>query len=78
MTTARLNGTTIDNSSFGVYAGQQVEILLLNLNEDITTLVTLVVGKDNVEKYTQPLADMTRHIASNQELVEQVHNFVEN
>ena len=75
MTTARLNGTTIDNPSFGVYAGQQVEILLLNLNEDITTLV---VGKDNFEKYTQPLADMTRHIASNQELVERVRNFVEN
>jgi hypothetical protein len=75
MTTTRLNGTTIDNPSFGVYAGQQVEILLLNLNEDITTLV---VGKDNVRKYTQPLADMTKHIASNQELVERVRNFVEN
>jgi hypothetical protein len=75
MTTARLNGTTIDNPSFGVYAGQQVEILLLNLNEDITTLV---VGKDNVQKYTQPLADMTKHIASNQELVERVRNFAEN
>ena len=75
MTTALLNGTTIDNPSFGVYAGQQVEILLLNLNEDITTLV---VGKDNVKKYTQPLADITRHIASNQELVERVRNFNEN
>jgi len=74
MTTARLNGITIDNPSFAVYAGQKVEILLLNLNEDITTLV---VGKDNVQKYTQPLADMTRHIASNQELVVRVRNFVE-
>ena len=31
MTTAILNGTTIDNPSFGVKAGQHVEILLINL-----------------------------------------------
>jgi len=73
MTTARLSGTTIDNPPFHIRAGQKVEILLLNLNEDITTLV---VGKDNIEKYTQPLADMARHIASNQELVDRVRNFV--
>ena len=75
LTTARLSGTTIDNPSFGVAAGQKVDILLLNLNEDITTLV---IGKDTVEEYTQPLADMTKHIASNQELVERVRNFIEN
>jgi len=75
LTTARLEGTTIDNPSFGVSAGQKVEILLLNLNEDITTLV---VGKGKVEEYTQPLADMTKHIASNQELVERVRSFVNN
>ena len=74
MTTIRLSGTTINNPSFHVRAGQRVEILLLNLNEDITTLV---VGKNNVEKYTQPLADMASHIASNQELVDRVRNFVE-
>lgn len=72
MTTAILQGTTIDNPGFGIRAGQKVEILLLNLNEDITTIV---VGKANIEKYTQPLADMAKHIASNEELVKRVRTF---
>jgi hypothetical protein len=74
MTTARLSGTTMDNPSFGVRAGQPVEILLLNLNENITTFV---IGQQQVDEFTQPLANMTRNIASNQELVRRVRAFVD-
>jgi len=73
MTTARLTGTTVDNPSFGVVAGLAVEILLINLNEDITTLV---IGEELVATLTQPLADMARHIAASQTLVERVRAFV--
>jgi hypothetical protein len=74
MTTVRLSGTTVDNPSFGVSAGQSVKILLLNLNENITTFV---IGQQQVNEFTQPLADMTRNIASNQELVRRVREFVD-
>jgi len=73
MTTAILSGITIDNPAFNVTAGTSVEILLLNLNEDITTLV---IGKKNIEKYTQPLADMAKHVASSEVLVQRVRDFV--
>ncbi|CAB9505333.1 expressed unknown protein [Seminavis robusta] len=72
-TTALLTGTTIDNPSFGVTAGMSVEILLLNLNENITTFV---VGKQAVEKFTDPLANMTRSIAASEVLVQRVRDFV--
>ena len=74
MTTAVLKGTTIDNPSFGVSAGQSVDILLLNLNADITAFV---VGKTVVDELTQPLADMTTHVAFNEELLERVINFID-
>ena len=73
MTTAFLEGTTMDNPSFGVVAGQKVEMLLLNLNVDITTFV---IGREAIEKYTQPLAEMTSHIASNEVLLQRVIDFV--
>ena len=72
MTTALLRGTTLDNPSFGVTKGQPVEILLLNLNEPITTFV---VGAQIVRDLTQPLANMTAHIASSQVLVQRVRDF---
>mmetsp|Transcript_13426 Transcript_13426/g.24318 ORF Transcript_13426/g.24318 Transcript_13426/m.24318 type:complete len:339 (-) Transcript_13426:33-1049(-) len=73
MTTAFLEGTTVDNPSFGVVAGQKVEMLLLNLNVNITTFV---IGREAIEKYTQPLAEMTSHIASNEVLLQRVIDFV--
>jgi len=73
MTTATFQATTIDNPSFGVSAGQAVEILLLNLNADITTII---VGRSRVVEQTQPLADMTNHIAFNKDLLERVRSFV--
>lgn len=73
MTTAILKGTTVNNPSFGVVAGQTVEVLLLNLNENITTDV---LGKQLIEKFTIPLAKMTSHIASNQVLLQRVSDFV--
>ena len=73
MTAAILKGTTLDNPSVGVTAGQPVEILLLNLNEDITTFI---VGKSVVAELTQPLADMTTHVATNEILLRRVLEFV--
>ena len=73
MTTALLQGTTIDNPAYNVRAGQRVEMLLLNLNANITTYV---VGKTQIEEYTQPLADMASHIAGSEDLVVRVREFV--
>mmetsp|Transcript_17738 Transcript_17738/g.37073 ORF Transcript_17738/g.37073 Transcript_17738/m.37073 type:complete len:211 (+) Transcript_17738:2519-3151(+) len=66
--------TTVDNPAFGVVAGQRVAILLLNLNANITTYV---IGKTAVDEWTQPLADMTNHVAFNDDLLERVRTFVE-
>mmetsp|Transcript_30398 Transcript_30398/g.64340 ORF Transcript_30398/g.64340 Transcript_30398/m.64340 type:complete len:656 (+) Transcript_30398:96-2063(+) len=74
MTTAILKGTTIDIPIFGIMAGQQVEILLIILNEPITTYIAT---PDSVELYTEPLADMTKHIAENEELASRIKAFVE-
>eukprot|EP00581_Thalassiosira_minuscula_P017610 CAMPEP_0183716152 /NCGR_PEP_ID=MMETSP0737-20130205/10158_1 /TAXON_ID=385413 /ORGANISM="Thalassiosira miniscula, Strain CCMP1093" /LENGTH=628 /DNA_ID=CAMNT_0025945371 /DNA_START=41 /DNA_END=1924 /DNA_ORIENTATION=+ len=74
MTTAILNGTTVDNPVFGVRAGQQVEIFLINLNEPITTYVAT---PGMVQSYTEPLASMTKAIADNEELAKRIKAFVE-
>jgi hypothetical protein len=73
MTTALLQGTTIDNPSYNVRAGQRVEMLLLNANANITTYV---IGRTAIETYTQPLADMASNIAASDELLERVKEFV--
>jgi len=72
-TTAILRGTTVDNPAFGIVAGQSVEILLLNANANITTYV---MGAVVIEELTQPLADMAKHIAASEELVNRVKEFV--
>mmetsp|Transcript_28865 Transcript_28865/g.53297 ORF Transcript_28865/g.53297 Transcript_28865/m.53297 type:complete len:632 (+) Transcript_28865:145-2040(+) len=74
MTTAILKGTSIDNPIFGIRAGQQVEILLVILNEPITTYI---VTPDLVQLYTDPLASMTKNIADNEELASRIKAFVE-
>ena len=74
MTTAVLSGTTVDSPSLGVRAGQSVEVLLINLNEPITTFVMTPVV---IERNTVPLAEMARSIASNDELRARVRRFAE-
>ena len=74
MTTILLKGTTIDNPVFGIKAGQEVEILAVNLNEDI---ITFIATPGLSELYTEPLADMTVHIAENEELANRIRAFVE-
>jgi hypothetical protein len=73
MTTALLVGTTIDNPAYGVAAGQRVEMLLLNLNTNITTYV---IGSSQILDLTQPLADMASRVAGNEELRRRVTDFV--
>jgi hypothetical protein len=73
MTTSYLVGTTINNPAFGILPGLTVEILLLNLNEDIPTTL---VGSMAIKKYTEPLVNMTSHIASNEVLLQRVRDFV--
>ena len=73
LTTAILQGTTIDNPSFAVSAGLSVEMLLINLNEPITTFV---VGRQIIEDYTPWLANMTSHIATNEVLIQRVRDFM--
>ena len=72
MSTAILKGTTIDNPAFGIRSGQTVEVLLINQNVDITTFVT---GPSAIQDTAIPLAQNTRDIASNQELVKRVKTF---
>ena len=64
--------TTIDNPAFGINEGQSIEILLLNLNTPITTFI---VGASIINKTMEPLAEMTQHIAANQELLKRVKKF---
>ena len=73
MTTALLQGTTIDNPAFGVKAGQKVEVLLLNLNTDITTYV---IGKEIIKELIKPMAEMTSNVATNTVLLDRVMEFV--
>jgi len=73
MTTAILKGTTVDNLAFGVAKGQQVEVLLLNLN---TAITTYVIGSENIQELTEPLAKMTTAIATNKVLLDRVVEFV--
>lgn len=71
-TTAMLEGTTVENPAFGVKRGQKVKILLININEPITTFVAGVVI---IENTIEPLANMTYNLAANAELVERVRGF---
>lgn len=72
-TTAVLKGTTIENVAFGTKAGQNVEILLINVNED--NITTFITGAQLVEALTDPIADMTYKLAADEELVRRVSAF---
>ena len=74
MTTAILRGTTISNPAFSVKPGQSVEVLLINLNTDIPTIIA---GADLIEELTDPMASMAKDIATNEELLNRVNTFVQ-
>ena len=72
--TAVLRGTTINNDAFGVEEGLCVNILLLQTNSNITTLVL----PPNVHSYRDSLAELAKAIASNDLIKERVASFLEN
>lgn len=66
--------TTIDNAVYGIENGLTVDLLLINLNEPITTFI---VGPSVIRNTTQPLAEMVQNIAGNDVLVQRVRDFYE-
>jgi len=72
ITTAIFKATTGENKAFGIQAGQTVELLLINTNEDI---ITTIASLDLIKEYTVPLAEMAQKIAANEELVSRVQQF---
>ena len=73
LTTATFTATTIDNPAFGVKAGQTVEILLLQINSYIPTII---LGLSATTLYAQPLAEMAFTISSNEVLVQRITDFL--
>lgn len=73
MTTALLKGTTVDNQAFSVVAGQSVEILLINVNEPIPTMIA---GPSLINAVKGPMGDMAVEIATNPELLARVEAFL--
>ena len=75
MTTALMSGlTTLDNSVYGIQRNLRVDLMLINLNEPITTFI---VGPAIIRNTTAPLAEMVQKIASNNVLVQRVRDFYE-
>jgi len=72
MTTALIDATTLTNPVYGTREGQKVQVLVVFLNEDITTYI---VGTEAVKRATPKLAQMAYTIASSQDLVSQVRDF---
>ena len=73
-TTAILFGTTIDNPSFSVKAGQEVEVLLINTN---TPIPTLIAGPEFIDTLKQPMGNMVIEIATNPVLLARVNAFLD-
>jgi len=71
---ATFNGTTINNSVYGVKAGQKVEILMFRVNSIVPTAIFLT---QEVKKYTVILAELTRNIATNEGLLNEIRTFLE-
>jgi len=73
MTTALMPSlTTTDNPVYGIEAGQAVQLLLINLNEDLSAFVA---GPSIIRNVTAPHAEMVRKIAANDILVQRVRDF---
>lgn len=73
LTWASFHTTTVNNPAFGVREGQRVNVLIIQLNSDISTLI---VGTDSIRENTKPLADMASEIANSQHLVTVLDNFL--
>lgn len=65
--------TTVDNEPFGVKAGQQVSIAVINLNSNIPTFV---VSESVIQAATPGLVSLAESIASSQDLSDQIAAFV--
>ena len=74
MTTVVMSLTTLDNQVYGIQEGLPVELMLINLNEDLTTFVA---GPSIIANATAPHAEMVRKIAANEVLVQRVREFYE-
>lgn len=70
--TAVLRGTTVKNDAFGVEAGLCVNMLLLQTNSNITTLIL----PPNALHYQDSLVDLAKDIASNDVIKERVATFL--
>ena len=71
-TTAILKGTTIHNPVYGVSAGQSVEILYFMINSFIPTQL---VGTQMILEFSEPMADLARNIAINEDLQSKIKDF---
>jgi hypothetical protein len=74
LTTAIYKVTTLDNSVFQVKSGQDVEILLLQINSNIPTFVT---NKDNTALLTPSFGDLGKTIAQSEVLLERITAFLD-
>jgi hypothetical protein len=74
ITTALFKTRTLENSAFGVKEGQDVEILLLQINSDIPTAL---FTRNALNQWINPLADLAVTIMSSEELVARMKSFME-
>jgi hypothetical protein len=74
-TTLSLKATTIDNSAYGVVAGQDVELLVVRIANDDRIPDVLLGSSDRIVQYGASLADLAFEIAGNLVLVQRVRDF---
>lgn len=72
VTTTYLTATTTDNSRFGIVAGQSVEILVIIINQNIST--DLMTSAD-IDASIESLATMTTDLANLTELLRRIQSF---
>ena len=73
ITVARILTTTVDNPWFHVKAGQRVDLLILRTNSNIPTAG--ILGKEAIQAFKGPLAEMAQGIAASTELLNVIQEF---
>lgn len=73
ITTGSYDCTTIDNPAFGIKGGQKVRIFLIRLNSNIPSEV---IAPSSIKKWQVPLAELARYVATDDELVARIQDFV--
>jgi hypothetical protein len=69
-------GTTIENSAYGVLAGQAVEMFVVLLTARGSSPVPdVLIGSDLIDRYAGDVADLAYGIAGSQPLLERVRDF---